>query len=615
MQGDTHNQGLLDTSQKENSISWGEGKLSTKALSHGSIIIPGTTIEKILNNQHITYACWIYINADEGDTNDGVIFGNQSVVENNNRKFSLFLYPSVNTLHYSWMNDSKNLYMYDAFPGVLPSYKWTHITVTYENPIANFYINGELIGSKSWVSNSSSFNYDTSLCNIHNSKFYLQDIRLYNHCLSSREVRELYNTPIVHFPLNQIDKSKNLISNTSITPENIKLWTNNNTSAEIVKEDNYTCVHITTLNSSASLNRRGFYYNKKTCTVYADKTYTYSFWIKSKTDVDFDFGRVGHYQVFYENADHTVSGSNFDTNRIYSTNKLTANKWTHCKIQFTTMSESKSKVNSYYFFPYIYYLEYGEEYWIRNLKIEEGTVTTPWTPSWDDSDSWFDTIEYDTSGYCNNGIVEKATSPQSVSQSNNYEYPRYTRQYYFSAKSFIKFKNPLSGLEIPELTINTWVMPCKGCGDYSTIFSKYIVVNSDKVLWLCVNTEGSSVWAYINANSPQYCKKKYASLSLNTWYMVTFVFDNGTAYWYLNGELLSSTKTDFTYKTIVMPEYFAIGNSYTNTHWKTDFVGYMSDFRLYSHVLNDNDVIRLYESSASITNTGTLLLSGEVIEN
>ena len=48
----------------------------------------------------------------------------------------------------------------------------------------------------------------------------------------------------------------------------------------------------------------------------------------------------------------------------------------------------------------------------RNLKLEEGYNPNPiYTPAWEGDDSWFETTEYDTSGFCNNGITTIDKSP------------------------------------------------------------------------------------------------------------------------------------------------------------------------------------------------------------
>jgi hypothetical protein len=73
---------------------------------------------------------------------------------------------------------------------VFPADKWTHCCITYNNPQGIVYINGVQKTTFSGASNSSSFQYDTQV--IHSaSNRYINDFRLYDHCLSPREVKLL----------------------------------------------------------------------------------------------------------------------------------------------------------------------------------------------------------------------------------------------------------------------------------------------------------------------------------------------------------------------------------------------------------------------------------------
>ena len=194
--------------------------------------------------------------------------------------------------------------------------------------------------------------------------------------------------------------------------------------------------------------------------------------------------------------------------------------------------------------------------------------------------------------------------------------PRYDACYYFSAKSYLKFPNPIYAKKtIYGLTINMWVRLDSGCGGYATILSGLNNPPSN-FPWLAVNTEGYGLWSYIGSNAPQYGHgMSNEGLSLNTWYMITYVFNSGSVYWYLNG----TRKGDITKYTTLNyinadMEYLALGNSYSGTQWNTNFCGWISDFRMFTTVLSADDVKALYQNSASITSTGQVMLAGEVVE-
>ena len=192
-----------------------DGKLG-KCLEQGQFDMSATMTSKILNNQALTICFWIYVNAEEG-SKGGTIFGNINTnVEFNNRKFSLFQYPTCNDLHLSWMNDTAKAFMMTPiYKGVLPSYQWTHVTITYHNPTMTVYINGIKKYTYSGVSNSSSFEYQTRVV-WQNAYRKLNDFRIYNECLSPRQVKEISKGLVCHYLLGEVDGKiggRNLIKN------------------------------------------------------------------------------------------------------------------------------------------------------------------------------------------------------------------------------------------------------------------------------------------------------------------------------------------------------------------------------------------------------------------
>jgi hypothetical protein len=110
---------------------------------------------------------------------------------NNNRKFSLYQYPTGQDLHWSWMNDEASTFCTGTLTGVLTKNKWIHVCITYEKPNLKIYINGvEKHSQNNVYSASSTFEYETELLASANNR-NLNDFRLYDHCLSPREVKLL----------------------------------------------------------------------------------------------------------------------------------------------------------------------------------------------------------------------------------------------------------------------------------------------------------------------------------------------------------------------------------------------------------------------------------------
>lgn len=499
-------------------------------------------------------------------------------------------YPRACSFH----NNDK--YAITAGSRILGSAKntWYHVCVTYDGTELKSYTNGSLIGTD--VGNGG---YLTGFVQIGSANYFglMNDLRIYDEVISQKQIRSIYNLQIIHYPLNNIYE-------VGITNKYF------GDAAEGAL--NYDGNYITRTKLS---NERGYKYKLsytgtgkgmwKSLTIgshfsfTAGKTYYYSCKVrcnsKSNTQLFLRAARCDNdwvtTMVDTLNADgqwheYTVSqtiNANFDR----SGTTVTCNPW----IEFYTNNMSTNGTS------------YTFDVDIKDIQVTEGQKYSFL------ANEMVTSSVSDISGYSNNG-----TRSSSISYENNS--PRYDACYYFSAKSYLKFPNPIYAKKtIWGLTINMWVRLDSGCGGYATILSGLNNPPSN-FPWLAVNAEGSGLWSYIWSNTPQYGKgMPNQSLSLNTWYMITYVFNSGSVYWYLNG----ARKGDITKYTTLSyinadMEYLALGNSYSGTQWNTNFCGWISDFRMFTTVLSADDVKALYQNSASITSTGQVMLAGEVVE-
>jgi hypothetical protein len=101
------------------------------------------------------------LNSSEGAY---TLFGTSSMTPPNNRRFTLFNYPSMNDFHWSWQNDTSNgttnaSILYDCFPTNV----WTHCCITYYDGKCNVYINGELKATTNGYVNNSTYAFETTV--------------------------------------------------------------------------------------------------------------------------------------------------------------------------------------------------------------------------------------------------------------------------------------------------------------------------------------------------------------------------------------------------------------------------------------------------------------------
>ena len=467
---------------------------------------------------------------------------------------------------------------------------WYHVCVTYNGTELKSYTNGNLIGTD--VGNGG---YLTGYVQIGSANYFglMNDLRIYDEVISQKQIRSIYNLQIIHYPLNNIYEvgitnkyfgdaaegalgCSDYITRTKLADErgyNYKL------SYTGTGKDMWNALTIGN-HFSFTAGRTYYYSCKVRC---HSKSHTQLFLRAARCDNDWLTTMVDTLNADGQWHEYTVSqtiNANFDR----SGTTVTCNPW----VEFYTNDMSTSGMS------------YTFDVDIKDIQVTEGQKY-----SFIANEMVTSSVS-DISGYSNNASVGVGV-----------ESPRYDACYYFSAKSYLKFPNPIYAKKtIWGLTINMWVRLDSGCGGYATILSGLNNPTSN-FPWICVNTEQSGLWSYIWSNTPQYGKgmpNQY--LSLNTWYMITYVFNSGSVYWYLNG----TRKGDVTKYTTLNyinadMEYLALGNSYSGTQWNTNFCGWISDFRMFTTVLSADDVKALYQNSASITSTGQVMLAGEVVES
>lgn len=571
-----------------------DGKLG-KCLEQGQFDMSATMTSKILNNQALTICFWIYINAEEG-SQGGTIFGNINTnVEFNNRKFSIFQYPTCNDLHLSWMNDAaKAFIMTPIYKGVLPSYQWTHVTVTYHNPTMTVYINGIKKYTYSGVSNSSSFEYQTRVVG-QNAYRKLNDFRIYNECLSPRQVKEISKGLVCHYPLGEIDGKiggRNLLQHSSLVGEQLMCYTIDSMNSVTTKSYEEEGYHIVTPSTGNGNNGVGFKYTDFTSLgIKQGDTITFSCDIKGTSDTHSPFIKI-HFSA--KAASHIWYGVD-SVNSVGVGFIPLKNKWQRISVAFTIPDTSEWTGNNMWL---AIHGNFESDLYIKNLKLEKSSTATPWTPAPEDDSSFYDNVIYDTSGYNNNGSVTDSTYPTWSSDT-----PRHKGSYMFNGnKQFLKFQNPISSA-FAEFSISCWVKFTNVTND--AICTMRSGVGTGVALFRIGNNfrlDDNSVTTFSTYAIPQ-----------NTWLHVVVTRLSSCKKLYVNGVLKQTVNTVGDMKLI--SNVGTIGASSQSGDGISNYLnGQLSDFRIYATALSDSDILELYQSSASVDNNGNLMLTGEVIE-
>lgn len=569
-----------------------DGKLG-KCLEQGQFDMSATMTSKILNNQALTICFWIYINAEEG-SKGGTIFGNINTnVEFNNRKFSIFQYPTCNDLHLSWMNDAANAFMMTPiYKGVLPSYQWTHVTVTYHNPTMTVYINGIKKYTYSSVSNSSSFEYQTRIV-WQNAYRKLNDFRIYNECLSPRQVKEISKGLVCHYPMGNVDGKiggRNLLVKTN---QGKTKWANAHA------DGSYSC---------ESVNWNGINAVKMSCTT---PTTSWKMFIFNGLLENFDklepssiytlsYDVIGNIKVSFSNLWDSDA-----THSIVASAQGTVIKKTYGfhYIVNITLKDALNKSKQLVYFRND--LKAGESVIIANLKLEKGNKATAYTPCPTDDPVMYDNMIYDTSGYCNNGSV----SGDILWDTNT---PRYNGAYDFNGTGYIYNDN--LNLTTTAFTISFWIKIPSAITHQHFDFATFNSWTSEGVgiYWDTSGQKSSSGGIFgKDSNGDKIHVGVQCRGKLNEWTHFAITWDGTNVYRYSNG--IKFSESDFNAVSVYHPRLW-LGNSTFGDRTLENSESCMSDFRFYTTALSDSDILELYQSSASVDNNGNLMLAGEVIE-
>lgn len=558
LMGDLRNQGLGDYSISTlGTLSWVTGKLGSQAMraGDGTQVVNGIRIEDTFTNllngnysvsvwvkpygQHVHYNGSIFSSGDWNKTNKRWAFG----VSQDNSKVDVLC------MNY-------NTYITCS----VPENEWTHLVCARGNDdIVKLYKNGQYIGERN-CSSDAAFDSDATFSCIGRESYAngyfsfngaIQDFRLYNHCLSPMEIKQLSQGLILHYPLNRGGfGQENLIANTDFDGVSKK----------------YTVTSST---------EGGFRYTP-TETIVANTEYTIS--CRLRGDANMNLYKIctgGNEAIYFVNRDQlsTSEYRRFSITFTYPSNK-TLDQIYICTRYGTTNSQA------------------GDWFEIEpcSLKLEKGSVATPWCPNSSDALATTmglnSTIEYDCSGYCNNG-----TRTGMFAWTSNT--PKYSVSTTFDGTNYISTTTP--GADI--LTLSCWVKTSKNK-------STSQIMVADSTSQLCISFySGTIITFYASSGYSTGSKCTLGSAyKENDWnHLVVVKTGTGTRKVYCNGVEQTATSNDYWASSSVG---FTVARRETSTPHA--FYGELCDVRAYATALSADDVKSLYQNCATIDPDGTI---------
>jgi hypothetical protein len=162
----------------------------------------------------------------------------------------------------------------------------------------------------------------------------LNDVRIYDHALSAKEVEEIAKGLVLHYKLdNNGMGNPNLAKNSNTDSTSSNVWTlsmaTGGTTKTIITDNGVHCVQITRNDTAQSGWRYMSYNNFDRTAIKTDTYYTASFDIKSNYA-----GTISFTGLVNSNATNYMTGSD----RIVNCNTVYANAWSHISLTIKTIS-------------------------------------------------------------------------------------------------------------------------------------------------------------------------------------------------------------------------------------------------------------------------------------
>lgn len=591
LNGNICNQGLCDVKISGHPNSWENGKIGKCGLfNNNNYLFMNNYSQDLFQPSHdksISIACWVKCTGTVDTTNSYIIAWNSY-------EFSY----SFNRIMFRLGNGSENTY---GVYGTIDGNGWHHVAGIWDakNKKVQIYFDGELFKDIT-VSQSINFNSISSSITLpyRNIKHNLSinDFRLYDECLSPKQIKYISQAMICHYPMGNIDGKiggRNLLRNSSMNGERLKCDRSqpcNSITTLAYSNDGF---HIVTPSEGNNNNGIVFIYDDFTrLGINIGDTITFSLLVKGSSDSNKPF-----INIIFQNDGTTL----YDKGTVRSSDGDFTPMDVFQKIYVTYTLPTDKKYSSKTMFLGIHGNRKSDLY-IKNLKLEKSSTSTPYTPAPEDNPPFYDNIIPDISGYQNNGEVTDSACPTWSNDS-----PRYLGSYEFNGKNqYISGLSPISN-NTKEFTISFWTKLNNTSG-VMTFYTARKGVGSGVALF------------FVNKNirfddNAQFAFNYTCDLSSNKWTHLCVTRNNTSKKLYINGKLVDSTSKVGDMQNI--GQHFTIGGSESSDSGIADMNwlnGNISDFRIYTTALSESDVLDLYQSSASLDSQGNLMLTGEVIE-
>lgn len=575
LNGDLENQGLSNITVTNNGATIDDNGKIGKCYSFGPSKRITISQPSNLSTTAASLSCWVNLSA-WGSSYDSLVNLSTGTGWNDTR-LAFVRNNTANRICFCVANGST--FNTTVMTSDLPLNTWTHLTGTFDGSTIKIYVNGVLNNSAATTFNS--LVYGSAVLNLgswSNGNNYpingkLNDVRVYSHCLSAKEVKELAKGLVLHYRLAG-PGGENLVKNSQLATS----WgtgdvqhCNNPTGYSFDGE----CIKITSGTSGNSNNGYGLLLKTSDISYSVGEKLTFSVDIK---------GSGQHIGLWFLGTDgNWWTGANFHT---YFTQY---NDWTRISVTGTVPSGTPRVMLG---------LHVGLSnniLYAKNMKLERGSISTPWCPN--PTDTLYSTlgynnnIEYDCSGYRRNGT-------KSGNITWDIDSPRYTTSYKLTNANIVgPIPNTLKPTE--SITMAMWVkLASERTSGELTLFNNYESGGAGLDIY------GASYGMQIYSNG---YKAAWVDMTgkMTQWHHLAGTFDGNNIKTYIDGELKATVAvtagSTISYQATTP---WSIGINPGPSGGSGGMSGNISDARIYATALSAEDIAELYHSAVIVDNTG-----------
>ena len=544
-------------------------------------------------DKDFTMACWCYPTTAGAETSANGVLTNHNHSYNSDKGSGSGItlkYNGATTCYMSCNTSTSSGRTFHTYYGTTNIYgAWHHLCLTYKKASKTYRLYVDGICEKEFTCDNTAqpnkfniFDWSTghSTSGSYRPLCRVNDVRVYDHCLSKKEVKLLSQGLVAHYKLD-CGGANNLLTNTSNPLD--KTGSVNSSYGSVVYDDT---LGLNVFQSSTTATGETYLYSSRTPVVSKSTQYTFSCDLYAND-------LVKSIDVFWlSDTDATQkTGSGYVNVTSKSHTPTLRNGWYHYTWTFTTKADDRTG--------YIRIDNNGSStegsaaiLKAANLKLEKGSKETGYSRSM--SEIHFSPAD-DCSGYNRNGVASGTFNLDT-------DTPRYSTSSIFSGSNYITATHSMDGT---NATISAWVK----VSSYPTANS---IILADKATNIALSFYGNnSILSCGDGNNTTRTvtnlKAKWDTAKWNHMVVVkkgsTYTFYLNGVEWTAQGGAYGSTN----YWTHTPANELLISGRHNGSTHEHKFTGNISDVRIYCSALSAEDIKILYETAGSVTKEGGLI--------